>query len=451
MSNHTKKRAKHRNILPNTYIPVHTPKVLHAVLSRLAKSSAVALVSLWPTLKNTQPTIISLQNLSKTPILSQAQVSKKVRETAKEMQLRKWTKARVIDAILYEFWPRGLNLLQLAQVDCQLIVDNPNSYTWVLLTVKDVWDNEVAVALDPAVFLDRLAAQLSTLFWSYIYVCTHPTFPLVLVRIQVFDLAPNSTKQASIKQAHITSHKPYFLAVPMNLPHVIHSPGEDLVSQTVLQVVESCLSKGPSQVLRLHTNRAQKPVRLLESMHILKGCSRFAHSLGPWAPYADGEADVSPFARHELHPAVKSAAKTPESSQSKHESLLELANLRFKGSIRGETVSDRLFDHPNPSKRRRTRSERENLDLRPKTPYASLAPISVAEFELQEPFRGEKTATSSVKLTFSGTDVFAGMHELAVRPTETPFIDLETLPGWLTGEEGQSCGIVKNGVFLSKI
>ncbi|OBA21936.1 CHL4-domain-containing protein [Metschnikowia bicuspidata var. bicuspidata NRRL YB-4993] len=455
--------AKHRNILPNTYVPVYTKKVLSAVLGRLAKSSTVALVLLWPTLKNTQPVRPEHIVMSQADIvMSQADFARHVRDTAKQMKAKKWTKAKIIDTILLDFWPLGLNLLQLAQVDCQLIVDNPNAYFWVLSTVKDAWDKEVPMLLDPALFLDRLAAQLSNLFMSYIYVCRHPTFPLVLIRIQVFDLAPNSGKpqgkKLQVTQPHISSHRPYFLAVPMNSPHLIHSPGDDLVSQTVLQVVESSLARGPSQALHLETSLHQKPIRSLHSMQILKGSSRFAHSLGPWAPYADGAADISPLARHEHHLAVKSITSRAETFTTDEQKLQKLANVRFKGTLSGEIVSQQLFDNPRASKKRKVVAEQDDAETpRTKTPYASLAPISIAEFEIQEPLEDSgpsksDTATSHVKIKFVGIDVFAGMHELSVRNTDlrASFIDLETLPGWLTGEEGESCGIVRNGVFCAR-
>lgn len=439
--------AKHKNILPNTYVPVHTSKVLAAVLERLSKTSLVALVLLWPTLKNTQPV------RPKNVVSNQADFARQVREAAKAMKARKCTKAKVVHAILHDYWPHGLNLLQLAQVDCQLIVDNPNAYVWVLSTVKDAWGHEVPMALDPAHFLDRLATQLSRLFMTYIYVCTHPEFPLVLVRIQVFDLSPRSARSSNsalLAQPHISSHKPYFLAVPMNSPHLIHTPGGDLVSQTVLQVVESSLARGPSQVLQLETSPHQKPVRSLHSMHVLKGSSRFAHSLGAWAPYADGAADISPLARHENHAAVVGTTSPAILSETEEQGVHKLANLRFKGTVSGNLTSERLFDHPKPAKRRRVGAEHENAEpQRVNNPYASLSPISVAEFELQEPLEGADSTVSHVKIKFIGTDVFAGMHELAVNheSATNSFIDLETLPGWLTGEEGQSCGVVKNGAF----
>ena len=46
-----------------------------------------------------------------------------------------------------------------------------------------------------------------------------------------------------------------------------------------------------------------------------------------------------------------------------------------------------------------------------------------------------------VRVTFHGSHVFAGIRELV----EAGIIDGEMMPGWMTGEEGVSVGIVKDG------
>jgi central kinetochore subunit Mis15/CHL4 len=46
-----------------------------------------------------------------------------------------------------------------------------------------------------------------------------------------------------------------------------------------------------------------------------------------------------------------------------------------------------------------------------------------------------------VRLTFHGQHVFAGVRELV----EAGIVDGEKMPGWMTGEEGVSVGVVKDG------
>lgn len=443
-------KPKLKNVLPNTYIPVLSKKVLAAVMSRLPKSSIVALLLLWPQLKNTQP-----QLPKENAMVSQKEYCRLIREEAKTMKLQKWTKNRVIDKILFEYWFDGLNLLQLAQIDCQLIVDNPNAYFWILSTVKDAWGVEAPLSLDPAKFLNLLAQQLSDIFMCYIYVCTHPVMPLILIRIQVFDLLPSHLRGRSRYRAerpHITSHKPYFLAIPMNSSHVIHSPGSDIVSEVVLQVVETSLPRDPRNMLRLERSKSQKAVRSLESMHILKGCSRFANCMGAWAPYADGVADVSPLANLNNHLAVNERKAIGE-GDSAEQKLKKLANIRFKGTGSGKLVSERLFDHNKPVRSKKRPIDEEEEDrrtrLRRENEYRSIAPIRYAEFEIQESLDSGDEEPSHVVVRLVGNDVFAGLHELATQTTEKgkAVLDPSSMPGWLTGEEGLSCGIVKNGKF----
>ena len=98
-------------------------------------------------------------------------------------------KRRLIDKIIYEYWSQGLNLLQISQIDCQLIVDkSTNAPPWVYSTVKDMNDENVPITINPSQFLQLLVENLTNLYLSYIYICKHPKLPIILIRIQVFDL-----------------------------------------------------------------------------------------------------------------------------------------------------------------------------------------------------------------------------------------------------------------------
>jgi len=58
----------------------------------------------------------------------------------------------------------------------------------------------------------------------------------------------------------------------------------------------------------------------------------------------------------------------------------------------------------------------------------------------------EKPWKPSVKLSFQGSHVFAGIRKLV----EGGIIDGEKLPGWMTGEAGVSNGTVRNGRLDSR-
>ncbi|ODV80883.1 putative cell segregation machinery component [Suhomyces tanzawaensis NRRL Y-17324] len=452
---HKKEERNVKNVLPNKYIPVLSPKVLRNVISRLPKSSLLELMYVWPKLVNTQPHLDKENSRH-----SQATYSSKVSQEAKELKRNlKVPKRKIVEKILFEYWSKGLNLLQLAQVDCQLIIDRPNSYYWIKSTVRDSNDKEVCLLLAPQMFLERLAAELSALYLTYIYVCRHPRFPLILVRVQVFDLQPiNSTLNSS--RPHIASHKPYFVAIPLNSPHLIHSPGDDMVTNIVLQTVEYCLPQSANNLVRLETNPHQKPLRSLESMHIFNGNSRFGNSMGAWTPYADGTVDLLPFGELEKHTSLnpKQTSSVPSDDDPSKSMLKKIANLRFKGSQDGVLKSSRLYDDNKPIRKLTIKSiahdseseaESGNEDEFESNEYSSFAPVQHTEFIIREKVKIEHENCSNIKIAFSGLDVFAGLHELSVTTAEENKMVLNALkiPNYLTGEEGSSNGVIHNGEF----
>lgn len=478
-------------MLPNTYIPVLLKKVLGSIISRLPTKSIVQLALLWPKLVHTQPhlegddqskhnqrllnkEIIQEIKASYIPPEAAAAADATPSPTSSASTWKLPVKRKLVDKILYEYWQRGLNLLQISQIDCQLIVDRPNAYYWILSTVRDRGGlgNEVPILLDPQRFLNDLAQDLNTLYMTYIYICKHPDYPLVIIRIQVFDLQPISSSTFSSKAVlnsnpHITSHKPYFIAIPMNSPHIIHSPGLSVVSKIVLQAVERNLSQDPTNILKLQATENQKPVRSLESMHILKGNSRFGSSLGAWTPYADGTVDALPLDTLQNHKLIAkdTSAKEVLETDDEWDKLKKIANLRFKGSVDGKLQSHRYYDDVKPASKRRKKfagavsfnnfeetvddgyEEVQNLD---RNQFSSIAPLQYVEFTLQDAVSDKQEENSGIVLKLSGSDVFAGLHELSVQSIEKEkmILNPETVPGWFTGEEGVTSGAIKNGSFI---
>ena len=157
-------------------------------------------IILWTKLKNTQP---------KPPSSTLSMVSTKITKQVSEFRklINRTPKRKLIDKIIFEYWTQGLNLLQISQIDCQLIVDKSNSaQSWIYSTVKDMHDKIVPISINPREFLNNLVKNLSSLYLSYIYICKHPKLPIILIRIQVFDLNGMDITE----KPHIISHKAYF-------------------------------------------------------------------------------------------------------------------------------------------------------------------------------------------------------------------------------------------------
>lgn len=467
---------EHRNVLPNTYIPVLSGKTQAAVLNRLPRTSLLELMSLWIKLLNTQPHTSD----SKT----KQERRRFLRNMSTEVEMlkggeKKVSKKKIIDKILFEYWTKGLNLLQLSQIDCQLIVERQNSHLWILSKVIDVHGKDVPIILDAPKFLAQLSKELNLLYMTYIYVCRHPKMPMYLVRIQVFDLEAIKVSKVS-NHPHIASHRPFFLSLPFNSPFIIHSIGNDLVSNIILQSVEQSLLSALRFLVKLKTSSSQKPVRSLESMHILHGCSRFRRSLGIWTPYADGVVDMSPISSVDEHSIMNSAHVLEPQAIDKDEAL---ANLRFKGNAQGQVKSSKLYEDvvvlkcPGRGRKRSSRTEdwqdisfheetseeEEDQDGEEKsikkTRYSSIAPLQYSEFiieeiidtrEMPEPIvETHEEYRSSIRLKLVGTDIFAGMHELCTKKSRNneKYVNVTSLPGWLTGEEGVTFGKVKNSAL----
>lgn len=447
-----------QKVLPNSYVPIIDKKILANVLGRLPKKSLLELANVWPKFESTQP--------KPHGDWTQSQFNEYVLKKITEMKtnISRIPKKTIIDRILYRYWSEGLNLLQLSQIDCQLIVDRPNAYYWVKSTARDQFGKQVPILVDPKKFLDLLAHELSLLYLTYIYVCRHPLLPLLLIRIQVFDLAFDNA--SSLKTPHIISNKPYFIAIPLNSPHLIHSPGNNIVTKIVLQVVERCLPQNKDNILQIDPDKDENPVRSLESMHILGGSSRFSHSLGIWTPYADAAIDMLPLNPVETHKMLavdESENITDEEAEINEQDkeirrMKKIANIRFKGSVTGTYKSGKFFDDVKLRRSRRlikdndTSDYEDHEDDKEQSEFASIAPVQFVDFEIKENINKLKPdELSSIKLTLTGLDVFAGLHELsvAIPDKEKAVIDPSTIPDWLTGQEGAKCGKITNSVFKS--
>ena len=141
-------------------------------------------------------------------------------------------------------------------------------------------DKIVPISINPREFLNNLVKNLSSLYLSYIYICKHPKLPIILIRIQVFDL-----NGMDITENHILYLTRHIFGIFDNSPHVVHSINNDaMVHEIVMEAFERSLPQSKNNLLKLITPENQFPVKSIQSMHILKGCNRSGNSLGIWTP-----------------------------------------------------------------------------------------------------------------------------------------------------------------------
>ncbi|KAK1778430.1 CHL4 family chromosome segregation protein [Copromyces sp. CBS 386.78] len=146
-----------------------------------------------------------------------------------------------------------------------------------------------------------------------------------------------------------------------------------------------------------------------------------------------------------VEPPLSPGAKK-EQRERKRRKLV--ANARFadtglvgdgKGVERVDIVLEDEFPSPSSSSSSRDRDrERETPGDRGSGSSSSTSATAAAAAGKQE---GEEQWRPTVKLTFHGSHVFAGIRQLV----EAGIIDGERMPGWLTGEEGVTVGKVREG------
>lgn len=427
--------------LGNAYIPRTTPTVTARQLSRLRADELLNIALLWLTIPQASPKpskeLLRAMGFTKEEFINDY---KEWLARAKKQKVNS-SKRRIVDKLIVDVYPQGLNLLQLATLDSQLLVSKPNAYPWMVsqVTARDT-DRALIVSIEePQVFLQSLVDTLSTIYLTHIYISRHPHYPLILIRIQLFDLM--GAEQATDS---VISKKPVLIGVPMNSDKILLSQTvgiNDTASEFVMHALEAAISRTLNREVQILLDPTSTPIQNLESAFIIAGNSRFTASLGPWAPYAAGEVDISPFDDVQLHDTFRKPEYVPQSDLKKR-----IAMMRFKGNVKKSHI--KVYEGGKKRRKRETiqigQNEDDNDDIEDDEDdeYASIVPIQQIEFEIKNTHHDFQP---SLKLSFQGSDVFGGLHELCDRG----LADSESIPGWLTGETIAS-GVIDDGVYSRK-
>lgn len=249
------------------------------------------------------------------------------------------------------------------------------------------------------------------------------------MRIQIFEAkSVKALLQAPIVDRY-NAAPPIYLVFPDNSPYLIHSAfsSHNPYYKGLSQVISNLFSR-PSKPVEVRPNDIA-PTKSLTSLSILKGAGRSANAQGAWDVYARAEADEhnNPLAAV-AHPSTAIAQNrkrrqesdiTRDVRDSKRplptHTLNKLVNLRFHGDI------DRDYSS---------------------TPVV----FSSATFTIKSSFGTLKNNQFRPTLTMKlqGSDVFGGIKDLALEGA----VDLECMPGWITGENGVSEGKIVDGKFI---
>ncbi|QLL34774.1 hypothetical protein HG536_0H01490 [Torulaspora globosa] len=386
----------------------------------------------------------------------------RIQASVETLQKRRVKRRILATRIILDYWPRGMYLYQLAQIDCYLLVHRPSLHYWASSTAWNAKNEKQIMHLDFDNFVQRLKEDLQTLYLCNVHSFKHPEMPLLICRVQLFDhsnkfradparsLDGSSSLNAPIEH-QLISRSPYYIAFPLNSPNIIHSPDEDSYAKLILQSVQKIYSEREPVMLRPNQTIA---VRSLEALQILQGASRHSSALGPWACYAGVSFEISPLGKIERHESMRgrrvlsSSGDLPDDSLPEAKRLRhEKAMVRFKGSREGvmkrKAYETKRFIQRihNPDKEPSASADESEINI---SKYSSLIPVEKVEFTLTKDL-SPASRQVSVRFKFRGKDVFGGLHELC----DKELIQVEKVPGWLAGENGADSGTIINGEFIN--
>lgn len=425
-----------------------------------------------------------------------AQSIEELREHYTELLHQKGTKRDVVDRIIEGDWRSGISLYQLAMAEVQYLYDHPNSHRWTALKVVPLKNEDDPQEPDPpaciprfhpATFLQNLQNDVLPDVKAHYNLDRHATLPLLLLRIFILESPYNTSLGITMPRnpsGESDLSRTVFVAFPDASPHVYislytnNSPPSGETTRSLRKVLQDSIPKAFSRPGARYTFQPTNlTTRTLESLCRSRGAGRTNAAAGGWSIYAEERKKNTPLNVH-LPPQWEHGSQVDEP-------------LRDAPQVTGIKRPIDELDGETTRKRRKAvaqarfgnyglpddRAGIERLDIRFEDPFPAI-PGPVLDDENDE---GNKTRPDEsqdaqgkrhggrrstldiemdrlahddddddaedrgwipdVRMTFHGSHVFAGIRELV----EAGIVDGERMPGWMTGEEGVSIGVVKSG------
>lgn len=340
-------------------------------------------------------------------------------------------------------------------------------------------------------FLMNLEEAMSSLLKAHYGLKRMTSMPITLLRIQVYDspYASQGSLSTSTFKGLIDESMTIYVAFPDNTSYIYISHAGTLGltksgdGKSLREIVVDAI---PGAMSRFKERYVLKPTSLstrsLTALLALRGPGRGNVASGGWSIFAEEIVEKSPLAISLSQAPLEHGKDEEKESMSSQRcsSLEEHQNLFDQGTTQRDGVNQ-----PARKRRRIVAQHRfaasgidgdgkslERLDICLEDPFpddlvpeASAGLVSEqAEIAVQVSSsrsgrrsnlsllaaRGASDAgedvqsdgwTPSLQLTFHGTHVFAGIRKLV----ESGAVDGETTPGWMTGENGVSIGVVHGG------
>ncbi|CAL3971215.1 unnamed protein product [Diplocarpon coronariae] len=458
-------------LIPSTHPAVF--KTLH----RLSRPSLLSLVLDWLDERNQENTSPYLSDPDEYDIYPPASSLPSLRDIYTELQAKKGSKRDVVDRIIEGDWRDGLSLYQLAMADMQYLYDHPLSQKWTALKVVRLSPSSdskppTIPRFHPATFLRNLQREVLPDVKAHFNLDRHATLPLLILRIFILE-SPYNTSLALHKHKFLDSSKTFYVAFPDTSPHIYVSLGAPSIPGTssdskslrklLLDGIPKAFSK-PRERYKLESTNLS--ARKLDALVEKRGGGRTNAAGGGWGAYSGEKRADNPLDIQLQLPTPELVVEEKEAGRERGlkrkrleeahvvERRKEIAASRFGNSGRTDDGSgierlDIQMQDPfptNPSAPASDDEEESSAGSNPKSNHRRRGRRSAVHLSMTEdPVEGEDVQPEGwrpdIRLTFHGQHVFAGIRRLV----EASIVDGENMPGWMTGEEGVSFGVVKDG------
>lgn len=413
-----------------------------------------------------------------------------LQEHYEDMQEQKGAKRDVVSRILEGDWRHGLTLYQLAMVDFAYLDEHPTSQKWTAYKILPLQqpsqgNDDETLKVDeeslkvprfhPSTFLQNLQDQVLPDVKAHYHFYRSNDHPVLLLRIFVIDSPYNSQLalsgvDSSGNSANYNSSRTLFLAFPDGSPtlYISKSQGSGASTAGESRSLQSIILKGVPKALSRPRERYTLKSTNLTSRNLgalldRKGSGRTNAAGGGWSIYADEKNKKSPLDSVLPTPPLSRETSNTDANRKRSRPITKeqfeakkarrLAKARFGNSARitdskGVERVDVLMQDPFPSITAAQVADDDD-DGPPATSKGRgrKSAIQTALQEAEEDAHGSADKPSStrwtpaVRITFQGTHVFAGLRQLV----EAGIVDGERMPGWMTGEEGVTTGVIRHG------
>ncbi|KAL4755175.1 hypothetical protein BDW72DRAFT_55405 [Aspergillus terricola var. indicus] len=412
-----------------------------------------------------------------------------VRNAYQELQFRKGGKREVIDRILDGDWRHGITLRQIAMIDLRYLDDHPASLRWTALELtrigissteaeeSNIADVSACIPrVHASTFLNKLQEQISPLVKAHFYLARSTTHPLTFLRICVTHSPYQNPRQAP--ENLVDSSRVMYVAFPDSCPYVYTSLASTTGSKPT---TGAAVATDPRTLQRIVRDAVPKALSLPHQRYVLKSTSLTAKSLqallslrgpgrsnkatGAFSIFADAVLEGSPLdPRPSITVSPEEHQKQTAYSHSGHEKENKSANTNNDKDNDSDKKTEVLKSQPQiPARRTRDpETDRHAAKKRKLTVQSrfgisgttlSSVPLDRLDARLLDSPSGAQDANQeradaarpTLSLTFTGLDVISGIRKLA----ELGIVDAERMPSWMTGEEGVSMAVVRNGQVIN--